>query len=122
MNSGPAVHEAESAAQTPPRVAVSRAVSQRISEALRRRLAQHFHYPRLARRHGWEGRVTLSLRVEGNGQLSNLRIVRTSGYQVLDRSALESVRRIKSLPEASGWLHGDGLNLQIPVQYRLVDS
>ncbi len=94
----------------------------RISEALRRRLAEQFDYPWLARRRGWEGQVTLAMRVENNGHLSNLRVLRTSGHHILDRSALESARRIGALPEIRGWLGGHGLDLQIPVRYRLVDS
>ncbi len=109
-------------AQRPPspNLAAARA---RISAALRRHLAEQFDYPWLARRRGWEGQVTLAMRVEDNGRLSNLRVVRTSGHGVLDRSALESVRRIGALPEARGWLQrGRSLDLQIPVQYRLFDS
>ena len=114
----PPVHAAQRLPS--PNLAAARA---RISAALRRRLAAQFDYPWLARRRGWEGQVTLAMRVEDNGRLSNLRVVRTSGHGVLDRSALESARRIGALPEARGWLqHGRSLDLQIPVQYRLFDS
>lgn len=98
------------------------APGRQISEALKRRLARHFHYPWLARKRGWQGEVTLALRVEGDGQLSHLRVAHTSGYKVLDESALDSARKIKFLPEAPHWLRGDSLNLLIPVRYRLIDS
>lgn len=97
-------------------------VSERISAALQSQLEEQFDYPWLARKRGWQGRVTLSLHIEKNGDLSRWKIARTSGYQVLDRSALDSARRIRRLPGAAGLLNGTALDLQIPVHYRLLDS
>jgi protein TonB len=96
--------------------------SEQISAALRNRLTQHFEYPWLARKRGWEGRVLLSLRVASNGDLSNWKIVQTSGYRTLDQSALKAVRRIEHLPQARHWLNGGSLEVQLPVQYKLLDS
>ncbi len=97
-------------------------VSRRISVALRNRLSRYFEYPWLARQRGWEGRVLLSLTVMGNGDLGNWKIVGTSGYRTLDQSALKAARRIDRLPQASAWLNGKSLEVQVPVQYRLLDS
>ncbi len=96
--------------------------SERISAALQSQLEEQFDYPWLARKRGWQGRVTLSLHIGKNGDLSRWKIARTSGYQVLDRSALDSARRIRRLPGAAGLLNGSALDLQIPVHYRLLDS
>jgi protein TonB len=95
---------------------------ERISAALQQELAKRFEYPWLARKRGWQGSVTLSLRVDENGELSDWAVSRTSGYAVLDRSALDCARRITRLPEAARWLDGQSLHLMIPVRYRLLDS
>ncbi|HFD78912.1 MAG TPA: energy transducer TonB [Gammaproteobacteria bacterium] len=97
-------------------------LSDRISAALRRQLASQFEYPWLARKRGWQGRVMLSLRVEGNGTLTHWKILQTSGHGLLDRSALRSARRIGRLPEAAEWLHGRSLDLKLPVSFRLLDG
>jgi len=109
------------AAATPPSAGAVN-VSERISAALQNRLNSHFEYPWLARKRGWQGQVTLSLRVEDNGDLTHWKVSKTSGFVLLDRSALKAARRIGRLQEADRLLNGKSLNLMIPVRYLLLDS
>lgn len=95
-------------------------VRQQVSEALQRQLAAAFDYPWLARKRGWQGLVTLSLHVAENGELSQWKVVRTSGYSLLDRSALQAAQRIGRLPQAEKLLNGRSFNLSIPVSYQLL--
>ena len=85
-------------------------------------LADYFYYPALARRNGWEGTVLLGLRVEPDGQLDKIRLERSSGYAVLDNSALNSLKRIGNLVEARAWLEGHRVDMQLPVIYRLIEN
>lgn len=48
-------------------------------------------YPLIARRRGFQGTVVLEVLVKRNGRVGNLRVFNSSGYKVLDRSAVESV-------------------------------
>jgi len=89
---------------------------------LQTRLARYLTYPPLARERGWQGTVLLGLHVESNGHLGNVRLERSSGYAVLDRSALNSVSRLGYLTEAVAWLNGRSLDMQLPVIYRLVEN
>lgn len=93
-----------------------------VSAALRKRLSSHFEYPWLARKRGWQGNVSLSLTIKKDGQLSNYKIATTSGYAVLDKSALNSAKQIIKLPEAIDWLQGDSMELVIPIRYQLAGS
>ena len=97
-------------------------IGKRISVALKNRISSHFVYPWLARQRGWEGQVLLSLTVRGNGDLGNWKVAHTSGYRTLDQSALKAARLIERLPQAASWLNGESLEVEIPVQYRLLDS
>ncbi len=106
----------------PPAKTQAAAQSQRVSRLLRRRFMAHFRYPELARRRGWQGDVRVGLRVEADGRLSHLRVLRSSGYSALDRAAVRALRDIGAIPEAAIWLHGRALDLQLPVEYRIVDS
>ena len=85
-------------------------------------LSRYLVYPPLARSRGWEGTVLLGLRVESNGHLDKIRIEHSSGYAVLDNSALNSLNRLGRLAEASAWLNGRGLDMQLPVIYRLIEN
>ena len=89
---------------------------------LQTRLARYLTYPPLARERGWQGTVLLGLHVESNGRLGNIRLERSSGYAVLDRSALNSLNRLGYLSEAVAWLNGRSADMQLPVIYRLVEN
>jgi TonB family protein len=89
---------------------------------LQTRLSRYLVYPPVARRRGWEGTVLLGMRVESDGHLHQLRIDRSSGYTVLDHSALNSLNRMGRLAEATTWLKGREMDMQLPVIYRLIDN
>lgn len=82
-------------------------------------LARHFHYPFLARRRGWEGKVVLRLRIDGRGRIDSTEIAESSGHGVLDRAALDAVAKVALIPGAAERLGGIGLSLELPVIYRL---
>jgi len=48
-------------------------------------------YPRASRLNEEQGTVTLNLSVDANGETSNLRIVRSSGFKNLDRATLNAI-------------------------------
>ena len=85
-------------------------------------MSSYFSYPLLARQRNWQGEVRLGLRVEANGHLSHIHIVKSSGYTLLDHAAQKSLERIVTIPDAAGWLQGRHFDTVIPVEYRLIDS
>ncbi len=91
----------------------------RIESRLRLDFARHFDYPWLARLRGWEGDVLLGVIVQASGRLDGIHVVRSSGFAVLDRSAIDSLRRIERIPDAVAWLRGRDLEMRLPVIYRL---
>lgn len=107
----PATQEASAA--TDPDPAASGVQAQVISE-----LARYFRYPPLARQRGWEGRVLLGVRVEPDGQLHQQRVLRTSGFAILDHAALDSLRRVARVADPGATRQ----DLQISVLYRLTDT
>ncbi len=94
----------------------------RIQKQLQIKIAFHRNYPGLAIRNAWEGRVRLGIRVQANGDLSNIHVIDSSGYRILDRAALKSVRHIATLPGAGSWLQGQTIDVILPVIYKLTDS
>ena len=55
-------------------------------------------YPPLAREKGYQGTVYIRAFVERDGRVGNLAVDRSSGYEILDRAAVESVREWTFLP------------------------
>jgi len=84
-------------------------------------VAQQLTYPAIARRKGWQGVVRLELHIEPDGRISDLQIDATSGYAVLDEAALQSLQ-LANVPDAVQWLHGEAIDIIVPVEYRLIDG
>jgi protein TonB len=91
----------------------------RIEARLHTSLARHFDYPYVARLRGWEGSVLLAFIVQASGNLNDIRIVRSSGFAVLDDSAVDSLKKVQRIPEAVAWLQGRDIEIQLPISYRL---
>lgn len=85
-------------------------------------IKENFSYPRFAVRRGWQGTVELGLRIEANGRLSKLRIVKTSGYRILDQAALTTLAKTSYISDIESWLAGDTFDTILPVKYQLIDG
>ena len=94
----------------------------RIHGRLQTDLSRYFSYPAIARQRGWQGHVRVEFTVEPDGRLTHLRIARSSGYAVLDSSALSALRRVEYLKEAPLWLNGHAIEIELPVIFRLEDD
>ena len=75
-------------------------------------------YPLLARRRGYAGVVMLSVEVLADGRVGHLEMKKSSGYDLLDRSALEAVRDWKFSPAKK---MGRPINMwvDVPVRFEL---
>lgn len=82
-------------------------------------LSRYFSYPTIARKQGWQGDVSVTFTVQSDGRLTDVRITRSSGYHVLDQSALAALRKVGHLTDAPQWLNGQSITVELPVIYRL---
>ena len=64
--------------------------------------AERPHYPRFAREQGWEGTVTLRLAIGPDGNVSSATTRKSSGYPILDESAVQAVQQWKFQPAKNG--------------------
>lgn len=101
--------------QNEPPVIDQAALMSSLKVTLQREIARHFSYPLLARRHGWQGEVLLAFRLEADGRISEARVLRSSGYGILDRAALTALGKVGRI--GSGIRRG--LAMELPVIYRL---
>jgi TonB family protein len=79
---------------------------------VRRRVEAVRRYPALAVRRGLTGVSEVVFRVTPDGRPAALRIDRSSGHDLLDREALEAVRRAGTLP-------GTGCEYVVPIRFGL---
>jgi len=93
----------------------------RVISILYKELNKYFIYPGLAQKRNWQGKVLLSLRVTSNGKINNVQLNSSSGYNILDQAAINSLIKVGYLPKISSWLHYD-IDLKLPVVYQLTES
>jgi len=93
----------------------------RVMAELHRALLPYFEYPTVARRRGWQGRATVGLHVEADGDLTRVHLVESSGYALLDRAAVKNVTELRTVPGAARWLEGSNMDVVLPVRYQLQD-
>ena len=55
-------------------------------------------YPPVARKMGWTGRVTVSFVVREDGGVREVKVIKSSGFAALDRSALETIKKCAPYP------------------------
>ena len=80
--------------------------------------APELTYPEAARREGYEGKVVLRVLVGTEGVASNVTVVESSGYAVLDEAATESVFRMKFSPARTRSGRAVMAPIQVPVDFR----
>jgi TonB family protein len=75
-------------------------------------------YPEEARKKGYYGEVMLRVEVLPNGQVGQIELQRSSGYDLLDRSALGAVRQWRFLPAKKGETHVSSW-VHVPIKFQL---
>lgn len=71
-------------------------------------------YPSKARREGLTGKVFVSFVILENGQVINIRILRSTGYEVLDLNLIETIKEVAPFPKPP-----KKAELQMLLSYRL---
>ncbi len=77
-------------------------------------IMKHLAYPQMARKMGWKGKVIVAFVIRENGTVENTRVLRSSGYEVLDHSTLKTIRDVQPFPKPPV-----KAELVIPIVYRL---
>lgn len=70
--------------------------------------------PPVARRMGWSGTVTVSFCICADGRVTELKVVQSSGYQILDTDAIRTIRRSAPFPRPA-----HAVDLVMPIAYTL---
>jgi len=61
-------------------------------------IQKNMNYPSRAKREGWTGKALVSFVILENGQVDNIRILTSTGHQLLDADASESIRAAAPFP------------------------
>ncbi len=78
-------------------------------------------YPSLARRNNWEGSSLLLLEITAEGRVGEVTVLKSSGYEVLDRAAIQAAKKWRYQPAQRDGAAVDW-NIRIPITFVLEDG
>lgn len=81
---------------------------------IKEKIQKQIVYPRIARRRGIQGKTVISFVIQADGSVKDLKIVESSGYDILDRNAIKTVKRAAPFPKPPV-----SAELVIPMTFRL---
>lgn len=79
------------------------------------------NYPMVARRMGWQGRVILNVEVLAEGSCGEVVLLRSSGHEVLDNAAMNTVKSWRFAP-AQHVGHSVTQWFKVPINFSLEDN
>jgi protein TonB len=91
----------------------------RYGNALWNAISKHKKYPKIAQMRGWEGEATVELLLDGSGKIKSKKIIQSSGYEALDKQALEMVEKAQPFPTPPEALRGNNFTITVPVPFKL---
>lgn len=94
-------------------------LKQRYIRVLLKRIHRKKHYPRRARRNREEGEVLVSFVIRQSGDISDIRVSRSSGYVDLDKAAVKTLARVSPLQPLPDELGMTSWELAVPIAFDL---
>lgn len=101
-------------------VAAAPVVSEQVTEAkFSANYTEHpAKYPPIAKQRGWTGKVVLRVRLSAEGLCESVEIEQSSGHDILDESAVETVKTWKFIPAKRG-SSAIASTVKVPINYNL---
>lgn len=65
---------------------------------IRELITKQLAYPPMARKMGWSGKTAVTFIIAEDGTVHNIRVTESSGFTILDKSAVEAVRTVAPFP------------------------
>ncbi|MBN1665381.1 MAG: energy transducer TonB, partial [Deltaproteobacteria bacterium] len=81
---------------------------------IKRLIQQNLTYPPLDRKAGWAGKVTVSFIVLESGRADSIKILKSSGYSILDNNVIKTITEVSPFPKPPVTAE-----LQMPIIYQL---
>jgi protein TonB len=89
---------------------------------IRQLLEKQKDYPRMARRRNMQGVVEVMFTIAAGGQIESAQISRSSGHDLLDEGARNTIKRVGRFPPFPAELNRQKLTIKIPLAFRLTQD
>jgi len=76
-------------------------------------------YPLWAREAGYEGTATVQFTIFADGKLGEINLINSSGYDILDKAAITTIKKSEPFPSLMDSLNRRTLQIELPIAFRL---
>ncbi len=97
----------------------SKRLSREYRSTLLRLIERNKYYPLRARRRGMEGKALVAFTIKRNGEIRNISLSRSSKQQLLDRAAIQTIRRLGMAPPLPGGINRSHWRFVVPISYNI---
>lgn len=84
---------------------------------MKRRIELRWEYPSFAVQNGWQGILNLDFTINRDGSVAEVRVVKSSGYPVLDEAAATAIRLAAPFPPFPEDFNVDNINIKGRFEY-----
>ncbi len=84
---------------------------------LKQSIEQQWEYPEMALRYGLQGALALEFTIGSGGQLEQLRVIRSSGSELLDSEAIRAIKAAAPFPPIPSWIKPLPLRISASMEY-----
>ncbi|MBM3239559.1 energy transducer TonB [Candidatus Poribacteria bacterium] len=88
-------------------------------ELIRKKIETVKMYPNWAREAGYEGTTKIRFAILSDGQLGEVSIIDSSGYDILDNAAIAAIEKAAPFPPLPDTLNRDILRIELPIVFKL---
>jgi len=89
------------------------------ASSVQAKIAEAIQYPAEAKQFGWEGTVKLGIHLFSDGNLSEVNIKQSSGYDLFDKVAIEAAKLQSPYPAFPAGIETADLWIDVPITYRI---
>jgi len=88
-------------------------------QLIKQKIEENKRYPLLARNKGIEGKVWVKFEILKDGKVKDIKIVKSSHHQILDKAAIESIKKANPFPPFPEGLKESSLIINICLRFEL---
>jgi protein TonB len=106
-------------AQAKPDMVRTEDALRKFAAVVRKEIESQKRYPPAAQSSGVEGRARVKVTISKDGKLENAEIIESSGYEILDKAALQSVKDAAPFPPIPEAVKRNTIQMSIRLNFRL---
>ena len=91
----------------------------RYQDMVKQRIEEARGYPSSAKRQGFEGKAYLKFVILSNGIAQEIRVLRSSGFKILDEEAITTIRRAEPFPPIPKGISTLQVQMEIAIVFKL---